>query len=233
MSLLYPSRRNLLLSYPRSGNTFIRYCVEQSTGKRTLTFVRPEFQTEEGLQILVAMGMGKMDSEAISEVDNQEVILEKAHEMLPGDEVVFNKETGGRVILILRDFKEAIGRQALGREFNYMGHIPIYKSALEFYDNYQGDKLVVYYEDFVQNTELELKKLLEFIGEYNHEKYMAFIGDIETQKENSIKTYNKFHSSITKGKSFSHYVNNFTQEQLDHMNIELRHPLTERYFTND
>jgi hypothetical protein len=233
MDLIYPERRNLLLSYPRSGNTFLRYCVEQSTGKRTLAFVRPETAQNGGMDTLIKMGMGKMDAEPISNVDGQEIILEKTHEIYDGDDVIFNKETGGRLLLILRDFKEAIGRHIIGHPQKYVSEFPKYKSLLDFYENYEGDKLVIYYEDFVTNTEEQLKTILEFIGEYNEEKYINYIADLENQKLNSISTYNKFHTSFTKGVVSPHHVNQFSQEELDHMNSELRHPLTERYFTND
>jgi hypothetical protein len=74
MDLIYPERRNLLLSYPRSGNTFLRYCVEQSTGKKTLTFVRPDIIQKGGIDTLIRMGMNKMDANPISDENGQEII---------------------------------------------------------------------------------------------------------------------------------------------------------------
>jgi hypothetical protein len=233
MDLIYPERRNLLVSYPRSGNTFLRYCVEQSTGKKTLTFVRPDIVQNGGIDTLIEMGMNKMDANSISDVNGQEIILEKTHLIYDGDDNVFNKETGGRIVLVLRDFKEAIGRHTVGDTDRYVREIPNYKSILNFYEKYEGDKLVVYYEDFIRYTQEQLKRVLEFIGEYNEEMFNKFISDIDNHKKLSVTTYNKFHSSHTEGKVLSHHVNHFAQIQLDHMNSELRHPLTERYFTND
>lgn len=233
MDLIYPERRNLLLSYPRSGNTFLRYCVEQSTGKKTLTFVRPQIAQSGGIDTLIKMGMNKMDAKPISEVNGEEVILEKTHMIFDGDENVFNKETGGRLVLVLRDFKEAIGRHTIGNADRYVQEIPKYKTTLEFYEKYEGDKLLVYYEDFVTNTQEQLKTVLEFIGEYNEEKYNNFINDLPNHKQRSVQTYNQYHTSYTKGEVLNHHVAHFAQIQLDQLNTELRHPLTERYFTND
>lgn len=233
MDLIYPERRNLLLSYPRSGNTFLRYCVEQSTGKKTLTFVRPQIAKDGGVERLIRMGMNKMDADSISNVNEQEIILEKTHEIYEGDENVFNKETKGRLVLVIRDFKEAIGRHTIGHTQRYVTEIPKYKSTLEFYEKYEGDKLVVYYEDFVTNTQEQLKRVLEFIGEYNEEMFTNFVSDIDNHKKQSVKTYNQFHKSFTEGAVLNHHSAHFAQVELDHMNSELRHPLTERYFTND
>jgi hypothetical protein len=234
MEILYPKRRNLLLSYPRSGNSFLRYSVEQCTGKSTLAYVRPQILEKGGIDTLVAMGMSKMDAKSMSDTTNPEVILEKTHEIFPGDELVFNKQTQGRLIVLLRDFKESIGRHVTGHTDRLNAEIPKYKAILDFYDSYDGDKMVVYYEDLITRTNDELKTILDFIGEYNEEKSSNFIDNIIEHRKTSIGLYQNFHKSFTHGNYIpNHHVSQFASVELEYMNNSLQHPLTQRYYQND
>lgn len=230
MEILYPKRRNLLLSYPRSGNSFLRYCVEQSTGKSTLAFLRPQILEEGGVEKLIKMGMSKMDSKSMSVTTNPEIILEKTHQIFFGDELVFNKETQGRLIVLIRDFKESIGRQITGHTDRLQGEIPKYRDILDFYDGYDGDKLVVYYEDLISNAQDEIKKVLNFIGEYNEDMFSNFMNEYEEHKKNSISLYENFHKSFTWGNVVENFhAKEFTIEQINEMVDKFNHPLTQRY----
>jgi hypothetical protein len=233
MSLVYPSRRNLLMSYPRSGNTFLRYCIEQCTNKRTVAFVRPQFASDGGFDKLIKMGMNKMDAQPISLIDNNsdEIILEKTHQIFDGDEKVFNKENGGRVILLLRDFRESIGRQTSSNPSDYVGELPKYKHLIEVYDNYEGDKIVIYYEDLITKTLETTKRLLDFIGEFDQQKFDEFSEGLNEHKTKSVQKYEKFHKSFTHGNVLEFHASNFSSEMIEHMNSTLSHPLTQRYIS--
>jgi hypothetical protein len=219
------------MSYPRSGNTFLRYCVEQCTNKRTIAFVRPEFMNDQGLETLFKLGMDKMDLEPISLVKTNpnEIILEKTHQIFNGDEEVFNKENGGRVILLLRDFKESIGRQIVSNPGAYVGELLKYKNLISFYDNYQGDKIVIYYEDLIIKTLETIKLLLDFIGEFYQEKFDVFSDGLVEHKKNSVQRYENFQKSFTHGNVLNFHASNFSAKIIEHMNFELSHPLTQRY----
>ncbi len=221
------------MSYPRSGNTFLRYCIEQCTNKRTLGFVRPQFANDNWSQTLIKMGMSKMDAQPISLNENNlnEIILEKTHQIFDGDEKIFNKENGGRVILLLRDFKESIGRQTFSNPTDYVGEIPKYKSLLNFYDNYEGDKIVIYYEDLITETLETTKRILDFIGEFDQLKIDEFSISLSEHKAKSVQRYEKFNKSITHGNVLEFHAKNFSTQIIEHLNSELSHPLTQRYIS--
>jgi hypothetical protein len=230
MGLVYPKRRNLLMSYPRSGNTFLRYCIEQCTGKKTVSFVRPEIAEKGGLDTLIKMGMSKMDAEPVSDTFKEEIVLEKTHEVFPGDEQVFNKETGGRMVLLIRDFTESIGRHIVSHiETKYKTEIPKYKQLLDAYDSYEGDKMVIHYEDLVTDTPATIKRLLEFLGEFEQYKFDDFIDNLDEHKKKSIDKYGKYHTSFTRGTDLKFHHKNFPEEILQEINSYLSHPLTQRY----
>jgi hypothetical protein len=233
MSLVYPSRRNMLMSYPRSGNTFLRYCVEQCTNKRTVAFVRPQFANDDWFDTLIKMGMSKMDVQPISLIDSNpnEIVLEKTHQIFDGDEKVFNKENGGRVILLLRDFKESIGRQIFSSPTDYVVELPKYKHLIEVYDNYEGDKIVIYYEDLITKTLETTQRILDFIGEFDQQKFNEFSNNLNEHKVKSVKQYEKFNKSFTHGNVLEFHASNFSPEMIEHMNSELYHPLTQRYIS--
>jgi hypothetical protein len=234
MEILYPKRRNLLLSYPRSGNSFLRYCVEQCTGKSTLAFIRPEFLKEDNLETLIKKGMNKMDVKSMSNTTNPEVILEKTHEIFPGDELVFNKQSQGRLIVLLRDFKESIGRHVTGNTDRMNAEIPKYKAILDFYESYDGDKMVAYYESLILEPEVEIKKVLNFIGEYDEDKFINYINNFNEHKKTSVGLYENFNKSFTHGNYIPDFhAAQFARVELEHLNNSLQHPLTQRYYQND
>jgi hypothetical protein len=157
--------------------------------------------------------------------------LEKTHQIFDGDEKVFNKENGGRVILLLRDFKESIGRQIFSSPTEYVRELPKYKHLLSVYDKYEGDKIVIYYEDLITETLETTKRILDFIVEFNQQKFDEFSNNLNEHKAKSVQKYEKFNKSFTHGNVLEFHASNFSKEIIDHMNSELSHPLTQRYIS--
>lgn len=167
----------MLLSYPRSGNTWLRYCIENLTSISTKGYI-----SENTLD------------QTIQNQKSNKVIL-KRH-MLTGPEI------HRPIIFILRDYKEVVRglkEHNLGCfKANCNGkHGPYdYLSTLKsFIKAPSGRKLLIHYEDLMESPETELKKLVDFIGE-GHDKIESFINSIDEHKEKALSFYEN-HGQVT------------------------------------
>src|SRR6185503_21078066 len=133
---------NILLCYPRSGSTWVRYIIEHFTNKATIGGYDVPLAVEQSILNL-----------------NTPSILTRKHE--------WNNnwsQQNNRVLLLIRNYKECIirnmqdimpisiemlnGSIAGNNYFNYI--IPI----INFHE-FIGQKQVIYYEDLIQNHEIE------------------------------------------------------------------------------
>lgn len=159
---------NYLISYPRSGNTFLRYCIEYMTGYKTSGI------TSEDKPILERLG----------EPLNKNSILQKIH--FPKD-ININIKSKNLYILLIRDYKYCCKSQ-LTRDSErdkkcderYITNICIEWCNLihKCYDN----SLIIYYNDFMKNSVDTCQKICDYIG----------IQTIRERKEHLIKNY-KYH----------------------------------------
>jgi hypothetical protein len=75
------------------------------------------------------------------------------------------------------------------------------------------------------------KLLLDFIGEFDQEKFNEFSNNLGEHKKKSVQKYENFQKSFTHGNVLEFHASNFSKEIIDHMNSELSHPLTQRYIS--
>lgn len=170
----------LLLSYPRSGNTWTRYFIEYISGKPTLGY---------------DVNFKNFDSSLLYNT-NKDPIAIKRHSY---EDVGHNG-----LILCLRNPKECIPRHC---GYNHseirvnlkeipnvgMDIVDGYFYNLRKYDEYNGPKHIVYYEDIIGEC-TGFYQLAEFLG-YD---VGNFFDDLESHKDICIKKYG---SSTTKGKA--------------------------------
>lgn len=145
---------NYMLSFPRSASSFIRYCVEKITNKRTLD----------------CLGV----HDRIYGINTPgPAILRKEHFVKD----VKNKNDISSLILILRNYKDVYISHNLrpiplsdidtiySRLYNSNNHhyFKEYYSLIDFYDKYEGDKLLLYYEDIISNPYESIKEVINFI----------------------------------------------------------------------
>ena len=192
-----------LLSYPRSGNHWLRFIVEWFSN-------RPTKGAGGGAQI---GDFGLMDN------TNGDYILYKNHyptNMEPNEELLF----------ILRNPKEAIIRHTL--DFHTKPKFPDpktmnwYMSLINFYDNHKGKKLIIYYEDLIENPKETIKDILIFLQIYDEKKLLSFIDNYDKLSNESINiflTTDERHYSSTKGlKTIYHSSSLSTKENNDYIN---------------
>lgn len=174
---------NLLLSYPRSGNTWIRYCVEYLTKQPTIGYMRPRSASWDMKCIGSFVDLG-VDLDA----DN---ILFKRHALDCLHEDV------DKLILIVRNYKECIVRHMNVKSIKPTPLIESnYMELIKYYDQFVGEKTLIYYEDFIVDIKPILEQLLTLL-EYDDSHLKSFIKNLEQHKTQSLALYG---STITKGK---------------------------------
>jgi hypothetical protein len=188
---------NVLLSFPRSGNTWIRYIVEfiskRPTSKAPVKRCGAGFLEKNGV-ISTDLNLG---------VDiSKKVILIKRHTLtLNWDN--WTKDNC-RLVLLVRNYKEAILRHASAinknrdvKEINK--HIVEYIHCLSSYDRFAGQKILIYYEDLILKPKQEADRLVAFLGIPKGEHFEKFFDKYEYHKNRCLKYYKP--GTMTHGKS--------------------------------
>lgn len=214
-----------ILSYPRSGNTWVRYIIEFLSKKPTKGY---DDKGDRALGLKNNIGVD-MKAPPIAYKSHKEIL-----------------NSADKIIVIVRDYKEAITRhgkesrqiapdkmkahfirETQGKEYRGVDYITV----LEAYDNHQADKLLVYYEDLISHPRREIKRICTFMD--ISDTYMhAFFNDLERHKKMSLKSYAA--GSHTKGVNLHfHAANlnkNFVKFMTDH--IKNKHPeIYKKYLT--
>jgi len=203
----------LLVSYPRSGNTWIRYIVETISG-------RPTIGDNNAIDVPIHC---KVPSITITD---KRPILFKRHQFRRGEE--------GPLIVIVRDYKEAIIRHG-GKEIfrngdvcnhkQLLGSIQLYVGVLRRYDEWQEPKMLIYYEDLISKPNREITKLSKFLG-LDADKTIAFLTQCDQHKKTSVEYYDSFAGSQTKGEAIKHHAKSVSQKSLATLtNMMKKHPV--------
>jgi hypothetical protein len=210
--------RGIILSYPRSGLNWTRYCIEYFSEKRT-----------PGRKKLVSSGPP---------------IIYRSHNVRKNNgpnscTCQFFGDTGNplhdKVLLLLRNHRETfirskrdvldergvaperLIRKLKNGRVNSFTH---YFENIRAYDQFDGKKLLVRYEELVSDFSMMTKILDFFAIDYNLEKF-----DVETHRSRSIGIYDKQHKAYTKDSpdDFS-----FHQKHADSLVVELLDEMVRR-----
>lgn len=181
-----------LLSYPRSGNTWIRYCIEFLTQHPTLSYLN-NINNLSNLPIGLSAGFF---------VDESKDFIWKVHN---SDEMNFFKEYDSEkefLIFIVRNPKEVLIRDAgdllLQKGLEQIMHIPLrsgyyfssYFANLDIYDQWNpANKILIYYEDLILQPEKVLSEILLFLNNESDDKLNSFLKDIERHISIALNVY--------------------------------------------
>lgn len=198
----------LLLSFPRSGNTWIRYCIEYLTKRPTGEYEylfpvdRNSFFMNNPINNIFDLG-----------VDYESPPVVKSH--------FFNKKVKeykiDYLIFVLRNYKESIPRH-LGSFNDTMLFLEdssnYYMHNLEVYDNWDPEKrIIIYYEELINDSVNVYKKLVSFFK--GSDEYIEFFcSDMKIHTENAIQLYERdAGASYTKGKDVLFHSKKFSSEE--------------------
>jgi hypothetical protein len=212
--------KNVLLSYPRSGNHWVRFIIEWFSGKPT-------------------KGLSPNDPPIKNSILNKEILSHVKGDFIIHKEHGVPKGNINKLILILRNPKECIYRQTKNLAIN---QIDSYMKLVNFYENYGGKKFLLYYEDLITNPKNSVKKIIDFMDIYDENKFNDFMENYDLFFGESIKIYdntnkmkivsgNKFRTSETKGKSIIYHVKKINQDKIKIFNehINKKHSNLKKY----
>ncbi|MGK7887016.1 MAG: hypothetical protein AB4057_20605 [Crocosphaera sp.] len=194
-------QKGIIVSYPRNGLNWVRYCIEYFSGLQT-------------------PGKTKI-------YDQGKFAVYRTHNVKrPGPRsscyCAFYDHDGKpihkKVLLLLRDYHESYIRVAKrkqngvvptaeeirnGKIFNFKD----YFENLKAYDQYSGTKMIVRYHNLVKDFS-EITKILDFFGfSYDLSNF-----DIEEHRQKSINLYDTQHKSYSKDNLYNF---TFHQSQVD------------------
>ena len=184
----YKGKKTFLLSYPRSGNTWMRYCLEYLTGRPTI--YRPFLAYENNSPLGWAAGF---------EVDCTKPPIEKVHNKQEMEQQQYDCQND-LLILIVRNPKEALSRQekkqltfdllSKNAGASSLRYAPdTYFADIALYDSWKPEnRLLIYYEDLLAKPTQTLKKILLFLYE-PIDRLDNFINEYEVHKQKAIEMY--------------------------------------------
>jgi hypothetical protein len=197
--------RDYLLSYPRSGNHWVRFIIEFITGRPTHGCVG------NARDLPIAMNSFPGRETPLSHVDqNADFVVWKAHAL---GEV----QEPRRLIFILRDFKECIVRH-IDYDVNQFERSFIeYLELISFFDKHQGEKLVIGYENLLLAPSEIVKSLAKILPESRPELVAQFLNNIERYKQLNVRAKGRqWGGCVSRFQSNYHYrrLTSESQEQL-------------------
>lgn len=206
-----------ILSYPRSGNTWIRYILE-FLSKRPSQGYNNRLDIALGERIDIGVDL------------TASPIAFKSHKLL-------NDINGTeKLLVIIRDYKEAIVRHAKSGGFisqdqmrkhfiqqtEGKSNLDVdYIDVIETYDIWDNDKkLLIYYEDLITNPILEINKIINFTDLKESIYKDEFFNNYDKHKNNSIVSY--MPGSHTKGNDLKFHSSSLSNSYIEFMTNHLK-----------
>jgi len=206
---------NILLSYPRSGSTWLRYMISNTSNIMCLGDDLKENIQESQSSLNINTPRGKKYDLSEPTSDFEEKVLLKCHDLelldsmfkpvdrdQPGIPWIYNDffaenkdkdildllhEKNSRLIFLYRDPFEVCSRDK-----NYFYGIDEYANIFNQYTSYKGDKIILSYEDLTREPREVLDSSLLFLG-YDHNcsknKFNKFFKFLDQHKKGCVRIY--------------------------------------------
>jgi len=198
---------NFLLSFPRSGNSLVRFFVEKVSGQKTY-----DCGGEDSVSIL--------DLYSTSEKSSGSVIMRKAHFWR---EINLFSDPNKRVVLLIRDYKGCIISNIKRGGGEIPHSLSIYLELIQKFDEFSGPKMVSYYEDFVKDPK-GLLPIAEFLN-LDKDKIQEYLDSSEELSKESLSKYSAINGNLTADGS----KHDLTENQLKEFEVVKSFPLYEKY----
>lgn len=224
----YQGPRTYVLSYPRSANTWIRYCAEFLTRRPTM-MCRIGYYDPKNYPLAWQAGF---------DLDLAKQPLEKAH--IYAEMAMFRAPDPDteKLILLVRNPKEAITRHegcppiraSFTGEFKIEYYSPKeYFNNLTVYDSWNPEnRLLIYYEDLLLNPRETLSRLLIFLDE-SFTYFENFLAEYEYHKKVALGVYSESKSRGSDLLYHSRKIDPVYRMQIDQWIEELYPDLWHRY----
>lgn len=208
------------ISYPRSGITWFRYCIEFITSK-------PTQGNERDMPIASRDGIETLSHVSLCD----EKAFYKRHCYY--DVYDPNKD---KLILVVRNPVENFSRE-YSKENKDVDHI-IKKSIPKFINNLEGvdsfkksggEVLVIYYEDLISNDSLQIviNQCVSFFPSAEKDLSIKLMRDIDYHRKSSVKNYPQ---SYTKGKKGVKHQKHVSDQEIDTIKTSLKEQIDESLY---
>lgn len=190
---------NWLISYPRSGSTYFRYCIEFVTKFPTIGYFYDYKNIDYPIGSLIDLGVSLQKFP----------ILVKRHEF---SDIKNNHDI---IVLIIRNPYEAIIRHHLSCDKkNLDDQIDYYFNILNQFDLCENKKIFIYYEDIVRDLNTQILKILNFLNEnINQDNLKSLLDNQDFHRKQAISLYEKYQApSLTKGNSLIYHLKKYDRE---------------------
>lgn len=184
------SDKVLLISFPKSGSNWVRYCVEHFSGRRTPGKARRSVLVSEGPTVFDRMHfVDKRHRNLFMHARARQGLEDYEHADktgLHGWLSTWRKErrvrevTGRRLLLLLRSHYESFGRNRLTAPEDMTGYL----GNIQAFEACRRDKLLIYYHDLIADLGA-MGRILDFLG-IPHD-FTEF--DVETHRKRSLELY--------------------------------------------
>lgn len=146
--------------------------------------------------------------------------------------IIWQDPQENKLILIIRDYKESILRMfsnfsyikdVIGKKHNdpifnilppFYGVITWYFENLEYFEQFKGEKFLVYYEELLLQSENVYRNILSFLNA-SDQFLEDFMNELELHKDVCLNYYDsKSFGSETKGKNLKFHSKKIKEEEL-------------------
>jgi hypothetical protein len=208
--------KHSMLSLPRTGSNWVRYWFEYFSAERT---------SEKNILV-------ETNHWGVERTGESPATLYKRHRLSQKD--IDGREIQ-KLVLILRDYRECFVRHCKGRIFERkIGRMDNFTDNIYMYESFPGEKMIMYYEDFVSDPRTYMKEFLDFVDVKNE------WGDIDVKehRDRSVKLYESGGSdkvgektsgapSLTKGRAdFKFHQQSLSDEDKEKLEkwFQVEHP---------
>ena len=189
-----------MLSLPRCGSNWVRYWFEYFSNENT---------SEKNILV-------EKNHWGEERTTSTTATLYKRHKLSEED---IEGRGIQKLVLIVRDYRECFVRHCVGKKFaRRIGRMKDFTDNLYTYDSFNGEKMIMYYEDFVADPKTYMKQFLDFVNVKSEwddidiaEHRDLSVKLYETGGSETVGTQTKGAPSLTKGKSDF----KFHQQELD------------------
>lgn len=211
----------VILSYPKSGNTWLRYIIEAVTGRPSLG--SPSGLSED-LPIYTRVEGLEVDPDAVPSAVKRHWVRH------------INEEDRQRPLIVaVRNYKECFirNRRFLVEDLKIAFEVEVegrlYMEDLAYYTDYAGPKLLLFYEDLIDEPVNAITSLMRFL-EVPDEDCSRFLERYEEHRDRSLGAY----PSQTLGKAKIHHARSLSHSERrawDRQVRGLNPALYDRYLT--
>jgi len=189
-------KKIILLSYPRSGNTLTRYLIEYFTGWDTLVYknwMEHQVTVMDKPIRFFASKMNKVQEGIVYRASMGSFNSEFEHNII-------HLKDKMPLMFVIRDYKEAVIRhvgasissiQANIGILDAINHIENYMGNVELYHNWQNAKIMIRYEDLIDDEKIEsvINVICKFFDIKNKRKVTSFMKNIQKYRDDALSCY--------------------------------------------